>query len=132
MRRRLLVPVVGLALLLGACSSASGESSTTSTTRPAPRSEVQTVTIKGSGFAPEWVIVQVGKSVEFRNTTSTSQQIVFDNARDASGAPIQSPPIEAGATWQWTADSFASFAYHSPGLPGSSGRIQVEPPAEPD
>ena len=132
MRRRGAAVLLGLVLLLAACSSASGESTSTSTSTRPRRAELETVTIKTSGFAPEWTIVQVGESVEFRNTTSATQQIVFDNARDASGAPLQSPPIEAGATWQWTADSFASFAVHSPGLPGASGRSQVEPPAEPD
>jgi plastocyanin len=130
MRRRVLGPILGLALLLTACSSASGESTPASTTPKRVLGE--TVAVEQSGFAPQWTIVQVGGTVTFRNTTSASQQIVFDNARDASGAPLQSPPIEAGGTWRWTADSFASFAYHSPGLPGASGRIQVEPPAEPD
>jgi hypothetical protein len=130
MRRRVLVLVIGLTLLVAACSSASGESTSTTTV---PEGPVRgTVSIKPSGFAPEWTIVQVGGTVTFRNDTIASRQIVFDNARDASGAPLQSPPIAAGATWRWTADSFASFAFHSPGLPGATGRIQVEPPAEPD
>jgi plastocyanin len=130
MRRRVLVLAVGLALLVAACSSASGDSTSATTAPKGPVSGA--VTIRPSGFAPEWTIVQVGGTVMFRNDTTASRQIVFDNARDAYGAPVQSPPIAAGKSWRWTADSFASFAYHSPGISGAGGRIQVEPPAEPD
>lgn len=130
MRRRVLFLVLGAIVLLGACSSASGESTST-TTEPA-RPTGATVTISATGFAPQWAMVAVGQHVDFVNRTATAQQIVFDNARDADGAALQSPTIEPGATWRWTADSFASFAYHSPRLPGVDGRIQVDPPAEND
>jgi hypothetical protein len=121
-------------MALAACSSASSETDapakTSSTTRNQPVQD-KVVTISATGFEPYWVIVALDHGVTFKNTTATDQQIVFDNARDASGAALQSPPIAPGTTWVWTADSFASFAYHSPQLPGKDGRIQVDPPAEP-
>jgi hypothetical protein len=133
--KRILLATLAFGLVLGACSSASGEpaktakSTTTTTGKPAHQDE--TVTISTKGFDPYWADVPLHSAVTFKNTTRTTQQIVFDNARDASGAPLQSPVIAPGATWVWTADTFASFAYHSPQLPGLSGRIQVDPPAEP-
>jgi hypothetical protein len=132
---RILLAALALGLALGACSSASGEPAqsakpTTTTTGKAVRQDA-TVTISAKGFAPYWADVPLHSTVTFENTTATPQQIVFDNARDASGAPLQSQVIAPGATWVWTADTFASFAYHSPQLPGQDGRIQVDPPAEP-
>jgi hypothetical protein len=137
--KRTLVAALTIVLLLGACSSANGEtggSKATSTTTHAPASSAtgigNAVTIDAKGFSPRWLIVAVGKKVTFTNQTKSTQQIVFDNAFDPVGHPLQSPPIAPGTTWKWTADSFASFAYHSPQLPGVDGRIQVDPPAEPD
>ena len=133
--KRALVAIVALGLLLGACSSASGDSGaatkpTTATTGKPVRQDA-TVTISAKGFAPYWADVPLKSTVTFTNQTATAQQIVFDNARDANGVPLQSPVIAPGRTWVWTAVTFASFAYHSPQLPGLAGRIQVDPPAEP-
>ncbi|MGZ4689579.1 MAG: hypothetical protein ACXVKA_16445 [Acidimicrobiia bacterium] len=134
--KRTLITGLACVLLLGACSSASGEatdhthSSTTSAGAKTQGSR-ESVAITAKGFAPEWAIVAVKGRVIFTNRTATTQQIVFDNARDATGAALQSPPIEPGKAWAWTADDFASFVYHSPQLPGVGGRIQVDPPAEP-
>jgi hypothetical protein len=133
--KRILLATLAFGLALGACSSASGEAGhsakSTTTTTGKPVSHDETVTISTKGFDPYWADVPLKSTVTFKNTTATPQQIVFDNARDASGAALQSPVIAPGATWVWTADTFASFAYHSPQLPGLSGRIQVDPPAEP-
>jgi plastocyanin len=138
--KRTLVAALAIVLLLGACSSANGRSTggakaSSTTTRASASSATglgNAVTIDAQGFSPRWLIVAVGKKVTFTNTTTTTQKIVFDNAFDPVGKPLQSPSIAPGKTWRWTADSFASFAYHSPQLPGLDGRIQVDPPAEPD
>jgi hypothetical protein len=133
---RTLLATLAFVLALGACSSASGEPdqaalSTTTTTSGTPVRHDETVTISAKGFAPYWADLPLKSTVTFKNATATPQQIVFDNARDANGAALQSPVIAPGATWVWTAETFASFAYHSPQLPGLDGRIQVDPPAEP-
>lgn len=133
--KRTLLVTLALGLVLGACSSASGEpdssAKSTTTTEGKPVRHDATVTISAKGFDPYWADVPLQSTVTFKNTTATPQQIVFDNARDASGASLQSPVIAPSATWVWTAETFASFAYHSPQLPGLDGRIQVDPPAEP-
>jgi uncharacterized membrane protein len=136
MKRALVLGLAGV-LLLGACSSAKGESTkpstTTSTVKAATsdRGSSEAVAISADGFSPHWVVVVLHGTVTFTNHTTTTQQIVFDNAFDAQGAPLTSPAIAPGTAWVWTADTFASFAYHSPQLPGVDGRIQVDPPAEP-
>ncbi len=135
-RARLAMVVVALTLVLGACSTANGDSTaSTSTTRGSTAGEsvdqVGAISITAKGFVPSWPIVPLNQRVTFTNHTDTPQQIVFENERDASGAFVASPVIEPKGTWVYTAKTFTSLAYHSTNLPGAAGRIQVDPPAEP-
>ena len=142
MNRRTLASVGLVLVLFGAACSGSDEDAGSSTSTAAKAEKAadkadasfdsgDAVAIRGTGFEPRWLVVPLGETVTFTNDTAADQQIVFDNARDASGAFIQSPVIPPEGTWQWKVDSFASFAYHAPGLPGVDGRVQVLPPAEP-
>jgi hypothetical protein len=137
MKRTVIAPVVvALTMLLGACSSANGGSTaSTSTSRAttagAPVDQLGAISITAKGFVPSWPIVPLNQRVTFTNHTDTAQQIIFDNEHDASGAFVTSPMIPPKGKWVYAATTFTSLAYHSPNLPGAAGRIQVDPPAEP-
>jgi hypothetical protein len=146
MRSRLATIVIGcvaLAVIAGACTSASGAKNATPTTvRPKPTPTTvrkpnpyydsgSTVTITPTGFQPQTLIATVKVPLTFINDTTTVEQVQFEHSRGPDGKIIRSTPIAPGAKWSYTPQTWESATYHSIERPALRGQIQIQPPVEP-
>jgi hypothetical protein len=78
----------------------------------------QVVLLTGSTVHPLWLVSLLGKPIEFRNVSDTTQSVRFDNGTVRSG------PIAPGKSYRYTPDAAVSISYHAG---ATQGRIQVTP-----
>ena len=145
MRSRLatVIGCIALAVMAGACTSASGARTATPTSvRPKPTPTTarkpnpyydsgSTVTITPTGFQPQTLIATVKVPLTFVNATKTVEQVQFEHSRGPNGQLLRSTPIAPGAKWSYTPQTWESATYHSIEQPALRGQIQIQPPAEP-
>ena len=81
----------------------------------------QTVLITPGGFHPKILVAEFGKDVVWKNTTTTTQEVVFTNGMDRSG------PIEPGASFTFHPEVAVAYAYYDPHDRSRKGFVQVEP-----
>ena len=106
MRKLLFLPFLVLALAAAAPTSAS-----------TPNTVV--VNITHTGFSPSTVTVQNGDVVTWKNTDTTSHQIVADDGS------FKSDVLAPGATFSYAFSSAGTFAYHGAINPGMRGSVAV-------
>ncbi|HSJ70560.1 MAG TPA: plastocyanin/azurin family copper-binding protein [Acidimicrobiia bacterium] len=123
--RRLRAPaavlVIGLALVVGGCSS-DEPTSTTGDTSTVPESPVETrVGVENFSFTPGDLLVAVGTTVEWQNRASgTSHTTTAVDGEWDSGS------LEAGGSFSQTFTEAGSFDYFCAIHPAMTGTITVE------
>lgn len=143
MRRRraaLLLATALLALLAGACTSATATAPPASTATPSlaplPRDSSrpvdpnfdrgQSVEITATTVVPLQLIAAAGFPVVWINHSGATQDIHFDNVENVDSGPI--PP---NGTWSYTTKLTISIVYHSTTDPSIHGAVQMQPLTEP-
>jgi hypothetical protein len=81
----------------------------------------QTVLITAAAPRPLWLVVRLGKPIEFRNVGTRPVTIVLDHQA------VRSKPIAPGASFWYTPSLPISITYHVAGRASSHGAVQVTP-----
>jgi hypothetical protein len=124
-----------VAIAAAACGEGAGTEPTTSPPSSADPTGIaanpnfafgQEVFITEEGVVPQELLARVNEAITFRNETSRTQSVHFDNYRG-----IDSGPIPPGRTWVYTPTATVSIVYHSTYQPDLQGQVQVHPTVEP-
>ena len=118
-RRRIVGPLVALALVLAACGSSA--SSAPSAAAPAGSSAGGAVAIIDFAFQPASISVAKGTTVTWTNTGATAHTVTADDASFDSGN------VDVGKTFSTTANTAGTIAYHCTIHPQMKATIVVAP-----
>jgi plastocyanin len=118
-RRRIVGPIVALALVLAACGSSA--SSAPSAAAPGGSSAGGAVAIIDFAFQPASISVPKGTTVTWTNTGATAHTVTADDASFDSGN------VDVGKTFSTTANTAGSIAYHCTIHPQMKATIVVAP-----
>lgn len=88
-----------------------------------------TIRITESGYLPQQAVAVFGENLTFVNETEREQLIEFMNGTPHIGGPDTIGPIEPGGTVtvEKPLDTAVSLIFESEGLPGFTGRLQIDP-----
>lgn len=88
-----------------------------------------TITITADGFIPLQAVAVFGDTLTFVNETEQPQTVTFTNGAPVIGGSQTVGPIAPGgsSTYDGELQTAISLVYEVDGLPGLTGRVQIEP-----
>ena len=120
-RRRIVGPIVALALVLAACGSSASSAPSAGRGRPAGSSAGGAVAIIDFAFQPASISVPKGTTVTWTNTGATAHTVTADDASFDSGN------LDVGKTYSTIANLAGTIAYHCTIHPQMKATIVVAP-----
>lgn len=138
--RPLLLGAAAVVAIVSACSSGDDPSLSSVVEGSAPAIPIETadgttfdltstITITPDGFIPLQAVALFGDSLTFVNETEQAQTVTFTNGSPVIGGAQTVGPIAPGgsSTYDGELTTAMSLVYEVDGLPGLTGRVQIEP-----